>query len=149
VPIKNDRESHRARVHYVGHLDAVKPVLTVEENLLFWTALRGVGRGRIRAALEGFGLDPIADLPARLLSAGQRRRLALARLLAAPGELWLLDEPTVSLDAFSSTALKAAIAEHRARDGRVVVATHTSLEIPDSTRLSLERFAANRMDMAI
>lgn len=86
-------------LHYVGHLDAVKPLLTVSENIDFWSNLRG-GRTTVDA-LDHFGLREISDVPARFLSAGQRRRIGLARLLAAPGKLWLLDEPAVGLDAQS------------------------------------------------
>jgi len=100
-PVAEDAEGHRARLHYLGHLDAVKPVLTLAENLAFWARLRvasGGGTLRIAAALAAFDLTALAEAPGRRLSAGQRRRLALARLIAAPAELWLLDEPTVGLD---------------------------------------------------
>ena len=88
-------EAFPSEMHFVGHLDSVKPALSVSENLRFWAQLHGgdaVSRG-----LDWFGIGHLADAPARLLSAGQRRRLALARLIAAPGTLWLLDEPTIAL----------------------------------------------------
>src|SRR3546814_32356 len=92
-------------------------------------------------ALEAFALTELAEVPGRLLSAGQRRRLALARLAAAPAELWLLDEPSVGLDHASVQLLAAAIAAHRAGGGRVVVATHTALDLDDPQRLSLDALA--------
>lgn len=136
-PIAEPPESHAARLHYLGHLDAVKPVLSVAENLHFWADLRG-SAGAVERALEAFALTDLAALPGRLLSAGQRRRLALARLVAAPAELWLLDEPSVGLDHASVGRLAAAIADHRAAGGRVVVATHTALDLGDPQRLSLD-----------
>ncbi len=144
-PIAQEPEAHAARLHYLGHLDAVKPVLSVAENLSFWAALRGSG-GRppaaaFAAALDSFGLTELAAVPGRLLSAGQRRRLALARLVAAPAELWLLDEPSVGLDHASVGRLAAAIARHRAGGGRVVVATHTALDLGEPQRLSLDSLA--------
>lgn len=137
-------EEHAARLHYLGHLDAVKPVLSVAENLRFWAELRsgkGIPEATLTAALERFALAELADLPGRLLSAGQRRRLALARLLAVPAPLWLLDEPSVGLDHASTGRLAAAIAGQRAAGGRVVVATHTALELQDPQRLSLDALA--------
>lgn len=139
-PVAAEAEAHAARLHYLGHLDAVKPVLTVAENLTFWAALRG-GASAVDAALDAFGLTALAAVPGRLLSAGQRRRVALARLLAAPAELWLLDEPSVGLDQASVGRLAAAITAHRAQGGRVVVATHTALELGDPQRLCLDALA--------
>jgi heme exporter protein A len=139
-PIAEAPEAHAARLHYLGHLDAVKPVLTVAENLRFWAALRG-GSGRIEAALDAFALTELAAVPGRLLSAGQRRRLALAGLVAVQAELWLLDEPSVGLDHASVGRLAAAIGQHRADGGRLVVATHTALDLSDPQRLSLDALA--------
>lgn len=140
APIADDPDAHRARVHYLGHLDAVKPVLSAEENLQFWATLRGGGAAEVGRALDGFGLAALAEIPGRMLSAGQKRRLALARLLAAPAELWLLDEPTVGLDRASLGRLDQAIAAHRAAGGRLVVATHAALDLPQAETLDLERF---------
>lgn len=136
-PIGEEPEDHVRRLHYLGHLDAVKPVLSVRENLRFWADLRQ-GERRIEAALEHFALSDLAALPGRLLSAGQRRRLALSRLLASPADLWLLDEPSVGLDHASVGKLAAAIADHRKAGGRVVVATHTALDLADAVPLSLD-----------
>ena len=92
-------------------------------------------------ALETFDLLRLADFPVRMLSSGQRRRLALARLIAAPAKLWLLDEPTTGLDTASVARLEAVIAAHRQAGGLVVLATHTDVALPDAETLMLEDFA--------
>ena len=132
----------RDRLHYVGHLEAVKPVLTARENLTFWAGLRDGGAGQVEAALARFGLAAESDLPGRLLSAGQKHRLALSRLLATPAELWLLDEPGVGLDRESLERLGQEIARHRAGGGRVVLSTHGALPVEAPDTLALEAFAA-------
>lgn len=134
--IAEDRESHAARLHYVGHLDAVKLALTVAENLRFWAALRP-GGADIRPALEQFGISALADLPARFLSAGQRRRLALARIAVSEAPLWLLDEPTVALDSEGVAAVHEAIRKHRAEGGSCVVSTNTALDLADAKFLDM------------
>jgi heme exporter protein A len=145
APVAADLAGHHARLHYIGHLDAVKPVMTPREILGFWRALRGLdGAGSAPAlgdALAAFALDAVADWPCRWLSAGQRRRLALARLLAAPAPLWLLDEPTSALDDDSQARLGQIIAAHRAAGGRVLLATHTAIALDDATGLALDAFA--------
>ncbi|HTZ35558.1 MAG TPA: heme ABC exporter ATP-binding protein CcmA [Stellaceae bacterium] len=140
-PVADDLPGHRARLHYLGHLDAIKPALAVRETLAFWAETRAAARPAIDAALAAFALEPLADWPCRWLSAGQRRRLALARLIAAPAPLWLLDEPSTALDADAEARLVAAIAAHRAAGGRVVVATHQPLDVPRAQTLSLAAFA--------
>ncbi len=140
-PVSDDPEAHRARLQYLGHLDAVKPVLSAAENLSFWASAQGGGQGGPAAALERIGLTGLADVPARMLSAGQRRRLALARLFLARADLWLLDEPTVGLDEDSISRLQAGLADHRQEGGRVVVATHTAIDLPGADRLDLTAFA--------
>ena len=147
-PVSDDPEAHRARLLYLGHLDAVKPVLSAAENLSFWAATRGGeetagGPAEVTAALERMGLAGLAEVPARLFSAGQWRRLALARLFLAPAELWLLDEPTVGLDAESVDRLQAGLADHRRAGGRVVAATHTAIDLPGAERLDLAAFATS------
>lgn len=117
------------QAHYCGHQDAFKASLTAAENLAFWTDMLGGGGIPPRAALDRLGLGHAADLPAGYLSAGQRRRLALARLLAVARPLWLLDEPTAALDAASQKALAAIMAEHVAGGGIVIAATHAPLGI--------------------
>jgi heme exporter protein A len=127
-----DLTTHARRVAYLGHLDAIKPGLTVTENLMFAAA------GRPAApALATMGLEALADLPARMLSAGQRRRLALARLALSEAPLWLLDEPTLGLDLASLDRLGALLAAHRAQGGMVVAATHLDLPLPGADTLRL------------
>lgn len=134
--IADDPPAHRARLHYVAHADGLKAALTVRENLDFAAALAG-GSPRPAAALEGFDLAALADLPARFLSSGQRRRLALARLLATARPLWLLDEPGVGLDRQSRDRLEGAIARHRGAGGVCVVASHGDVALPDPLVLDL------------
>ncbi len=140
APVSEDPEAHRARLHYVGHLDALKTALTVGENLAFWAGLRGSAAG-VGAGLDQFGLGELADMPARYLSAGQRRRASLARLAASKAALWLLDEPTVTLDAASVAGLGRAMAAYRAAGGIVVVATHGALEIAEAQTLDMSTFS--------
>jgi heme exporter protein A len=141
VPIGDDLATYRARLSYVGHLDAIKPALGVRETLSFWAAMRGAAAPPLGPALAAFGLSAFADWPCRWLSAGQRRRLALARLVVAPAPLWLLDEPTAALDADGEAGLVAAIAAHRAAGGRVVIATHQAMALPGAEELQLGDFA--------
>lgn len=122
------------RIAYVGHQDAVKPGLTVAENLRF--AARA-GGGSVADGLEAVGIPNLAELPARMLSAGQRRRLALARLAVTSAPLWLLDEPTLGLDAGAVGLVGALLAAHRANSGIVVAATHLPLPLPGATELRL------------
>ena len=136
--ISDDLAGHRARLHYVGHLDAVKSLLSVRENLAFAAALGGVGGDRLEVALAGFDLEALAEVPARYLSAGQKRRLALARLLAGARPLWLLDEPGVGLDAANRARLEQALAAHRAAGGLAVLATHGDVAVEDALLLELD-----------
>ena len=129
-----DPPLHARRIAYVGHLDAVKPALTAAENLHFAARLTGGDAGEALAAL---GLGDLADLPARMMSAGQRRRLALARLALSRAPIWLLDEPTLGLDAASIDRLAALFAAHRAAGGLIVAATHLSLPLPGAAELRL------------
>ncbi|SMH55460.1 heme ABC exporter ATP-binding protein CcmA [Azospirillum agricola] len=143
VAVADEPEQHRTKIQYVGHLDAVKPVLTAAENLAFWAALGGAADpdANARTALERLGVPHIAAVPGRYLSAGQKRRLNLARLLAAPKPLWLLDEPTVALDRAAIALFEGLIAEHRAGGGMVVLSTHTDIATPGGEELHLDDFA--------
>ena len=132
-----DADGTPTRIAYVGHLDAVKRALSAAENLVFWAGLHGGGGIAVNAALDRLGIGQLAKVPARFLSAGQRRRLGLARLLAAPAPLWLLDEPTVTLDEASVATVEALIAEHRAAGGMAIVATHGGMTIPGAGVLTL------------
>ena len=126
------------QAHYLGHSDAMKGALTARENLDFWAGMLGGGPKALDAgaALERFGLAHVLDFPVEALSAGQKRRVALARLLVAPRPLWLLDEPTNSLDAAAQDRLKAAMAAHLADGGLIIAATHAALGL-DGQRVVL------------
>jgi len=143
--VGRDLAGHHARLHYVGHQDAVKPVMTPRETLVFWAALGGPqlpgAASAVENALAAFALDAVADWPCRWLSAGQRRRLALARLLVRPAPLWLLDEPASALDADSQARLEEVIAAHRAAGGRVLLATHAAIALDNAAGLTLDTFA--------
>jgi heme exporter protein A len=130
----SDLAGHGRRVAYLGHLDAVKPGLAVTENLRFAAAVSGRS---ITEALAKVGLDALADLPARMLSAGQKRRLALSRLVLSAAPLWLLDEPTIGLDTASIDQFGRLLALHRDAGGIVVAATHVPLPLPDAGELRL------------
>jgi heme exporter protein A len=127
--------------HYVGHANAVKPGLTVVENAAFWGGfLGGAPEGapaRLDSALATFGLEALRDIPAGYLSAGQRRRAGLMRLLLAPRPVWLLDEPTASLDQAGQAALVAAVNAHLAAGGLAVAATHLPLALERGRELRL------------
>jgi heme exporter protein A len=129
-----DLPTHAARLTYVGHLDAVKPALTVAENLQFTAQLTG---GSVENALTTLGLGELAELPARMLSAGQKRRLALSRLALSQAPLWLLDEPTLGLDVASVARFGTLLTAHRARGGLVVAATHLPLPLDGAVELAL------------
>jgi heme exporter protein A len=120
------------QAHYLGHLDALKPALSVAENLRFWGQFLGTG-GDVTPALEAVGLSPLATLPAAYLSAGQKRRLSIARLLTVKRPIWLLDEPTSALDAASQERLTAVMRDHLGGGGLIVAATHMPIGL-DSPR---------------
>jgi heme exporter protein A len=131
--------------HFVGHLDGIKTHLTAAENLAFWAIYLGGGDNvgsRVERALAQFALDALADIPAGYLSAGQKRRLGLARLAVAPRPLWLLDEPTVSLDAASVEVLVAAINAHLKSGGLAVIATHMPMALAAAQSIRLGRVEA-------
>lgn len=115
--------------HYLGHRDALKPALSAAENLSFWADFLGGERGDATESLATVGLDHAAHLPAAFLSAGQRRRLSLARLLTVRRPVWLLDEPTNALDVAGHDMVGALMRDHLARGGLIVAATHAPLGI--------------------
>ena len=137
--------------HLLGHANAMKDDLSVRENLRFWAGVLSGGGGEggedgertrdadalIGEAAGPLGLDRLLDLPFAYLSAGQRRRVALARLWVAPRPLWLLDEPTAALDAASERAVREMIEAHRAEGGMVVAATHVDLGLRDADGLAM------------
>jgi len=130
-----DRTEHGSRVALLGHQDALKPGLTAAENLAFAARLSGRPVG---AALAALGLEPLAELPVRMLSAGQKRRLALARVSRSEGSLWLLDEPATGLDDPAIEQLGALLARHRDGGGMVVAATHVPLPLVGAEILRLD-----------
>lgn len=124
--------------HYAGHLDPVKASLSVGENLKFWRNFLGGEQARsIDDALAAVGLGSLADLPGGYLSAGQRRRLSLARLIATHRPIWLLDEPTAALDTSGQEIFETLCAAHLAAGGIVVAATHAPLALPGEQNLAL------------
>ena len=132
--ISEDPARHAGRLAYLGHQDALKPGLSLRENLRLVARISG---GDTLAALDAYGLAELADLPVRLLSAGQRRRAALARVLLASAPLWLLDEPSLGLDTAALDRLGAVLAAHRALGGMVIATTHVGLPLPDARTLAL------------
>lgn len=125
------------QAHYLGHADALKAAFTLRETLETWARILGGGTERVVDALEEVGLDHLADLPAAYLSAGQRRRLGLARLVAIERPIWLLDEPTTAIDAASETRLVQSIEAHLARGGLILTATHAPLGLGRAKSLVL------------
>jgi heme exporter protein A len=117
------------QAHYLGHRDALKPALSVVENLAFWRDFLGGEAFPIAESLAAVGLDHAAHLPAAFLSAGQRRRLSIARLLTARRPIWLLDEPTNALDTAGQAMFAVLMADHLARGGLIIAATHAPLGI--------------------
>lgn len=137
-----DRDAHRQRLRFIGHSDAHKPTLSALENLLFAARLTdpACGEAQCLRGLDRLELRQLAEQPTRFLSAGQKRRLALARLAATGGEVWLLDEPGTGLDAKALQNLRELIGEFRARGGMVVLSTHGDLDLEDAQRLDLGEF---------
>jgi heme exporter protein A len=126
------------QAHYLGHQDALKPSLSVGENLQFWANFLGARDAQIRLALAAVGLEDLTDLPAAYLSAGQRRRLSIARLLAVKRPLWLLDEPTSTLDANAQNRLTTLLEIHLREGGLVMAATHGPIGLGSMRELRLE-----------
>jgi heme exporter protein A len=123
------------QAHYLGHQDALKPSLTVTENLAFWA--RYLGGGDTQEALAAVGLETLAALPAGYLSAGQRRRLSIARLVAVQRPLWLLDEPVTALDRAAQERFAGLMKRHLATGGLIVAATHGPIGLDGAQELKL------------
>ena len=126
-----------SRAHYLGHQDALKGALTARENLAFWATQLGGGGLSPEAALARLALPQVADYPVAYLSAGQKRRVALARLLVARRELWLLDEPTTALDVAAQALFADILREHLAGGGLAIAATHAPLGVAGARSLQL------------
>ena len=124
------------RAHYLGHLDAVKGALTVAENLRFWAEY--LGDGKVAGALEAVDLHRLADLPSSYLSAGQKRRLSIARLVAVKRPIWLLDEPTSVLDAAAQTILAELMRSHLRDGGLIVAASHSPIGLENARELRMD-----------
>ncbi|WP_417825123.1 heme ABC exporter ATP-binding protein CcmA [Thalassospira lucentensis] len=147
-PIHSDRIAHHARLQYLGHQDAIKPVLSVRDNLHLWGQLRGVDNidREIDTALHALDIHHLSRTAGRYLSSGQKRRTALARILIGHADLWLLDEPTVGLDRESSNELAHLIADFRAKGGIVIYSTHIDLAVKEPVLLDLDEFAIPMME---
>lgn len=126
-PVAKDMSAYQARLGYAGHMDALKPAFTVSEMIGYWQAL---WPDRPRAAEDFFGVEAFGDRPVRFLSAGQRRRLSLSRLLHGDALLWLLDEPASALDQDGQGMLARCIAVQRAKGGMVIAAVHHVIDAP-------------------
>jgi heme exporter protein A len=125
------------QAHYLGHQDALKPALSVTENLDFWVRFLGGRRVNLTAALADVGLAGIAGLPAAYLSAGQRRRLSIARLIAVKRPIWLLDEPTAALDVAAQAMLADLMRAHLAGGGLIIAAVHSAIGLEKAAELRL------------
>jgi heme exporter protein A len=126
------------QAHYLGHQDALKPSLSVGENVQFWANFLGARDAQIGPVLDAVGLEDLIDLPAAYLSAGQRRRLSIARLLAVKRPIWLLDEPTSTLDASAQNRLTSLMRTHLSEGGLVIAATHGTIGLGSIRELQLE-----------
>ncbi|MDE2029864.1 MAG: heme ABC exporter ATP-binding protein CcmA [Alphaproteobacteria bacterium] len=136
--IDADPAAHRARIHYIGHVDALKSALTVRETLAYWRALHGGPSVEDEQCLGPVGLAKLADRPVQNLSAGQKKRLSLARLALHDAPLWLLDEPLTSLDAAGRGMLGKMIDAHAAKGGIVIAATHDPFDLKGAQFLKME-----------
>ncbi len=139
-PLRGTISCPPEQMAYGAHADGLKATLTVAENLTFWSAIHG--QGGIGAALAAMNLTDLADRQAQHLSAGQKRRLGLARLLVTGRWLWVLDEPTVSLDTASVALFAAVVRAHLATGGAALLATHIDLGLAEARVLDLAPFKA-------
>ncbi|WP_340148861.1 heme ABC exporter ATP-binding protein CcmA [uncultured Sneathiella sp.] len=133
--ILDDPESYVGAYQYLGHQDALKSAMTVEENIKFWADYHG--EADVSAALAEFDLMPLRNVSAGILSQGQRKRVNLARLAASPASLWILDEPLSALDRHYIGQFRERLSRHLAAGGMAIYATHQDLELNDSKSLEL------------
>lgn len=140
-PLRGRIDADEAALVYAGHADGIKGALSVRENLAFWAAI--FGGGDVDAAMSAYALAPLADRPAAALSAGQKRRLGLARLIVARRSVWLLDEPTVSLDTDATAMFVAVMRGHLANGGSAIIATHIALGLDEADVLDVAQFKAS------
>jgi heme exporter protein A len=131
------QDNYTQHIHYVGHLDAVKNELTVGEMMDYRVALYGIAP-RMDLAQDPFQLKMLREKPVRYLSAGQKRRLSLSRLVVSESRLWLLDEPTTALDQNGQEMLAMCIARHRAAGGMAIIATHMDMQLPDARSYDMQ-----------
>jgi heme exporter protein A len=139
-PLSGTVGLEREAMAYAGHADGIKSTLTVHENLTFWAAI--FGTGSIQPALEAFDLTALSDRAAGALSAGQKRRLGLARMVVTGRPVWVLDEPTVSLDVSAVALFAAAVRAHLAGGGMALMATHIDLGLTEARVLDVAPFRA-------
>ena len=148
LSLARDSTEFQVQIAYAGHLDAIKLPLTVTQNLRHWAAIFGAASERIDEAMAFFGLDHIPDRMAGECSAGQRRRLGLARLMGMDRPLWLLDEPTVSLDQESTAKVAELVQRHCAGGGLALIATHIDLGLGDAPVLQMSGRVAETVETA-
>lgn len=137
-PIQHQRQAYAGKLAYCGHTDGLNADLTPLENLAFFCTLRCTDKANGTTQLSGLGLDACANLPVRVLSAGQRRRTGLARVLAAKAGLWVLDEPFTNLDAEGRGYLTEQLATHLGNGGMAVIASHQDPDIPAAQLLTIK-----------
>lgn len=135
---EEDEETRREHIHYIGHKNGIRTSLTVLENLEFWKSFFG-SETSLKEIIKTYFLESLINIPAGYLSAGQKRRLGLARLSIVKRAIWLLDEPTVSLDEMSANIVATAASNHLQNGGILVAATHIPLEIPFTQHIQLSK----------
>jgi len=141
-PILAIPEDHSDRLHYIGHLNALKSTISVLENIKSWSYLHGGNAKNVINAIKSLNLDGLKDIPCRYLSSGQKQRVTLARLIASEAPLWLLDEPTNTLDQNSIDLLHSLINKHLEKGGMLIIATNTELQVEKYKELKMGDFSA-------
>lgn len=144
-PLEGTTEADGESLVYAGHADGIKATLSVTENLRFWAEV--FGQSDTTRAIESFGLEALVDRPAGMLSAGQKRRLGLARLLVTGRPIWVLDEPTVSLDVDAVAMFARVVEAHAAQGGSALLATHIDLGLKDATVLDVAPYRAKAVEI--